>query len=130
MDAKNSNRQELRKFGLAFSAAILIVPGVFCWVFVQPYPWQVTAPAAAFLSLLAAFQPRAVKWIRALWMAFAGIVAWINTRLLLGAFFYLCFSPLAWLVRKSRHPLELERQDCESYYVRAPVKKSDMRKTY
>ncbi len=52
----------------------------------------------AFVAVAAAV-PAAALGVRAAWMKFAGAIGWVNSRILLGIFFFLIITPVA-LIRR------------------------------
>lgn len=55
-----------------------------------------------------------------IWMKFAAILAWINTRLILIVMFYLVFTPIGFIMRLfgiDQLGLKMEK-DRESYWIR------------
>jgi uncharacterized protein involved in cysteine biosynthesis len=66
---------------------------------------------------------RFLNWIKPaydLWMKFAAVLAWINTRLILIAMFYLVFTPIGLIMRlfgSDQLGLRIEK-DKRSYWVK------------
>ncbi len=93
----DASRTNVRKFGFLFGgislalAAYMIVRGNGAWV------WAVAA-AAAFAAGGAAGYPL-LKPAYTVWMLFAFALGWINTRVILGVFFYLVMTPLGIILR-------------------------------
>ena len=89
---KKTTARDLRKFGLA-------VGGIFCglaaWLLIRSggasWPGFVFAMIGAPLVLFGAALPRALGPVHQVWMAFAHILGWINTRIILGVVFYTVF---------------------------------------
>lgn len=130
MKQSQTNRRDLRNFGLTMAIALLIAPGLFCWLFSRAYPWNITLPAALILTAAALLNPGLLRTLHVAWMAFAKALGWVNSRIVLAVFYYLCFSPIAWIVRTRTTPLDLKKNEGESYFIRSLPSKSDMRKTY
>lgn len=96
---KKTDHKGLRQFGLQMALVIpilfgFLLPWLFGW-FWPLWPWMV---AAGFLSLALAYAPGLYYPYR-VWMAFAAVMGWLNTRLLLGVVFYLLMAPLGLLLR-------------------------------
>lgn len=116
MDTLDTSKRSLKKFGMTMGAALLVITLLMlirhrreagCPVFI----------AFLFFSLgLAA--PGLLRPFYVLWMRFALVLGWINTRLILGVLFYLVFTPIAIVLRLLRTDLldvRIEKQR-ESYW--------------
>jgi polyferredoxin len=113
-----SESRESRIFGVAL-AAILAALGALALFKDHPARAAVLLPAALASAALPFVAPR--LWIRGfrLWMKVAEGLAWISTRVLLGAFFYLVLAPFGILSRRFRQdPLDLEWKDGKPTYWR------------
>jgi saxitoxin biosynthesis operon SxtJ-like protein len=86
-------RKHLRSFGL-------IVGGIFALLGVWPAVWRGqplrlwSLILGGLLLVLALAWPRSLTHVYRLWMTVGEALGWINTRLILGAIFYLIFTPL------------------------------------
>ncbi|SNY49506.1 hypothetical protein SAMN06297280_1440 [Arsukibacterium tuosuense] len=93
----------LRTFGWQMAIAIplvfsLLLPWLFGWLGAGRMPLWPLAVSVVFL-LLAVTWPAGLYYPYRLWMAFARVMAWLNTRLLLGIVFYLLILPLGLVLR-------------------------------
>jgi hypothetical protein len=110
--------REIRKFGLMFAA---IAAGIAAYSYFRhgaAWPWW-TGAAAFFLITGLLIKP-ALRPIYKGWMAFAFVLGWINTRLILGIFFYFVFTPVGLILRltgKDLLQLKLDRSS-STYWVR------------
>jgi len=93
----NTTRRELRKFGITFFV-ILEVVSVYLW-FQQHGIWPWCAGAGVFFLGAGLLIPQLLRPIFNMWMKLAFVLAWINTRLILGVFFYLILTPTGLLMR-------------------------------
>lgn len=90
--------RRLRGFGLT-------VGGVFLAIGLWPVVWSGTDPriwALAIGSVLVLFGgmlPRALEPVYRGWMALGHVLGWINTRIILGMFFFGILTPLAVIAR-------------------------------
>ena len=87
------DKKGLRDFGL-------ITGGLFIAIFGLLFPWlfNVNIPVwpfnlAGILWILALLIPNALKPIYTVWMSFALILGWINTRIILALVFYIVITP-------------------------------------
>ena len=105
----NASRQEVRKFGLTFAALCAASVGVMLYKHNPHWPYG----AAAALVFLAAglFAYPLLRPVYIGWMKFAFVLGWINTRILLGIFFYLILAPGGLLLRLFGKDLLDERID-------------------
>jgi len=111
--------KELREFGLIFGAIFVSLFGLLLpWLIDKPFPiwpWWVFLVSAS----LAIIYPLSLKPFYKLWMAFGGVMAWINTRLILGIVFYLVFLPFGLVLKLlGKDPLSRKiNNKLESYRV-------------
>jgi Saxitoxin biosynthesis operon protein SxtJ len=111
-------RRQLRDFGL-------LVGGIFGVIGLWPLLWRQQSPRTwamvlfAVLVLPALVAPPILAPAYRAWMKLAEVLAWINTRILLGAVFYGVVTPIGLVMRLlGRDPMhrQLDRQG-ESYRV-------------
>ncbi len=114
----------LRKFGLTVGGVFLLLGGVSWWRGHEVAPiamWMLGVP----LVVLGAVAPSWLAPVERRWMAMAEVLAWINTRVILGAFFFLIVTPVGWVRRRYDDPLDRRMHDGRtSIWVpreRAPV---------
>ena len=89
----------LRRFGWQMTLAWPLFFGVVLpWLFAADWPLWPWLVAACFASL-AAIRPQLLYWPSRLWFVFAGVMGWINTRLVLALVFFLLMTPLGLLLR-------------------------------
>ena len=114
--------KQLRSFGL-------LVGGVFSVIGAWPLIfrredlrlWALTL--AVLLILPALVYPKSLRWPYRVWMAIGHVLAYINTRIILGIIFFGLFTPMGFIMRlfgwdRLRRRLEL---GAESYrLVREP----------
>ncbi|GHC00855.1 SxtJ family membrane protein [Thermomonas carbonis] len=117
--------RELRWFGAILAVALVVV---FCLLLPLLYsreiPWWPVG-IAALLVLLAATWPRSLAPMHRGWMRVGNVLGWINTRLLLGAVFFLLVVPLGALMRLlGRHGIARGR-DASAASYRVPVTSKD-----
>jgi len=86
------------------------------------WPWF--GGGGVFFLFTGLFLEPALRPVYAGWMKFAHVLGWVNTRLLLGLFFYLVLTPVALVLRLGGKDLLDQRLDrsARSYWVkRTPV---------
>jgi len=72
---------------------------------------------AAGALLVCAASPVAAVWFHKRWMAFAGILGSVNSRIVLSLFFYLVMAPVGFIARRAGHdPLERRKERGPSYW--------------
>jgi hypothetical protein len=114
----NASRKNVRNFGLLFTAICLLATAYLVFKGQSLWPW--TACAAAFFGLSAFAAYPVLKPLYTVWMLFAFALGWVNTRLLLGAFFYLVVTPIGLLLRLTGKDLLDEKIDpsAKSYWIK------------
>ena len=93
----NSSPKELRKFGLMFSV-LCVAAGAYS-LYRGGHAWPWLAGGAVFFLATGLFIHPVLRPVYIGWMKFAHVLGWINTRLLLGIFFYLILTPAGFLMR-------------------------------
>ena len=93
----NESPREVRKFGFLFAAIGAVITAFFLWKGNPGWPW--VAGVAVLFLLGGALAPSALRPVYRLWMRFAFILAWINTRVLLTLFFFLVVTPVGVMMR-------------------------------
>ena len=114
MDAK-----ALKSFGLMMTWAFPLFIGIIApWLISLPLQWWTLWVSLFFVSL-ALIAPKLLYWPYKIWMFVAGIIGFINTRLLLGVTFYLLIFPIG-LVLKLTNKLQFKKtnQQHSNYVVR------------
>ena len=102
-------RKEVRKFGILFTGVCIIVA---LYLLYRGRPIWIWFVGGALFFLLSGFLGYPI--LRPLylgWMKFAAILGWINTRLLLGVFFYLILTPIGIVMRLFGKDLLDQRSD-------------------
>ena len=81
--------------------------------------YRILCLLSAFFLAGAIFSPALLKTIYVLWMKFAFVLGWVNTRIILFAIFYLIFTPIGLVMRLFRDPLERKiDKDASTYWVK------------
>lgn len=93
----NSGKAELRKFGLSVGAALAILGGIFFWLEKPFYPYLLY-PGTALIAL-GWLLPGILKPLQRVWMAFAVIMGWVMSRVILILLYYLVLTPVALIAR-------------------------------
>ena len=110
--------RDLRKFGLAVGG---VFSGIATWILIKnsgdSWAGFVFAMLGAPLVLFGAAMPRALAVPHRVWMVFARILGWINTRLILGVVFYTAFlfGRLFLLIRRN-DPMQRRPDPSRSTY--------------
>jgi hypothetical protein len=93
----NASDKEVRKFGIMFSIICLGIAGYSYYKSGTVWPWFLGGSvlfALGGLALRSALRPVYVGW-----MKFAFVLGWVNTRLILGVFFYAILTPIGVIMR-------------------------------
>lgn len=125
-------KEELRKFGL-ITAGLFITFFGFLIPWIWSFPWPIWPWIVAItLSSLALMAPASLKPVYIVWMRFAGILGWINTRIILMVIFYLIFLPIGLIMRVFNDPMRrrLDKR-IKTYRIQSkPPKNENMEKIY
>lgn len=78
---------------------------------------------AAVLTLIGLLVPVAARGFHRFWMGVAGVLGYINSRILLSLLYYGVFFPYGLVSRLLRDPLNRRRPRSESYWVERPYTK-------
>jgi len=117
----DASDKHVRSFGVLFSAIAL---GIAVYSFIkngQAWPWL--AGASAVFLITGLFIRPVLRPLYVVWMRFAAILAWFNTRLILGVFFYGILTPVgAFLRLQGKDPLtrRIDRTASSYWIKRAP----------
>jgi len=117
--SRTQSVRQLRHFGF-------LVGGIFGFIGLWPLLWRHQNPrlwALALTVLLgvpALVAPRILAPVYRAWMALGEVLAWINTRIILGVVFYGVVTPIGLVMRLTGHdPMRRQfEQAGESYRVR------------
>jgi saxitoxin biosynthesis operon SxtJ-like protein len=95
---------DLRKFGLTVGAAFLLFGGISWWRGHDVAP-RVLWTLGALLIVPGVVAPRLLGPIQRWWMAGAAFLGHVNTRVLLTVAYYVVLTPLGFVMRLVRDPL-------------------------
>ncbi len=128
----DTSRDAVKKTGKAFLIAFSIVAmfiflkhahveGWTNWSWAEGVAalwWKVFLIAGIVISVLSRAAYPVMKPFHVAWMTFAHLLAWLNTRILLGVFFYLIVTPTGLLMRVFGKDLLDEKIDksAQSYW--------------
>jgi hypothetical protein len=105
IDTVDTSPKKIRNFGLMFGALGIIGAAYSVWKGGAYAVWWLGGGAAFALGGLVA-KPL-LRPVYVVWMKFAFVLGWINTRVILGLFFYLVMTPIGLLMRLGGNdPLE------------------------
>ncbi len=125
-------KKELREFGLTTSGLFIIFFGFlipWIWNFQWPiWPWII----AFTLSPLALVAPGVLKPVYVVWIRFAEILGWINTRIILTLIFFLIFLPFGLVMRIFNDPMSRKLDEkIKTYRIQSRQPKNEnMEKIY
>lgn len=104
IDAIPTGPREWRRFGLLFMTVFGLVAA---YMFLKgSAAWWAVAIGAALSGSTGLLAPRLLRVPHTLWMQFAGILGWVNTRVLLTLFFCIVLTPVGVVMRLfGRDPL-------------------------
>jgi hypothetical protein len=124
----DASRKNVRNFGFLFggiflaASLLMIYRGNGAWIWAALATVLFGAGGVAGYPLL--------KPVYTAWMMFAFVLGWINTRVLLGVFFYLVVTPLGLFLRLTGKDLLDEKLDrgAATYWLKRERKPFDRRR--
>jgi hypothetical protein len=96
-EATKTTRQEVRKFGLMFSA--LCFGACAYLIYLQNDSWVWLACGSGFFLVTGLVGYVILRPIYMGWMKFALALGWVSTRVLLGIFFFFIVTPVGLMMR-------------------------------
>ena len=115
-----NSTKELRSFALVMMWAIpLLFIVIIPWLFDTAAKYQVLWLSGLLGGLYLVF-PKGIYPFYRVWMFIAGILGWINTRLLLGIVFYLLILPIGFVMRtlgKLHYRAKL-KEDSSTFWIK------------
>jgi len=96
----DASRDAVKKTGKAFLIAGSAIAAFLFWkTGFEGHAWRWFLGSGIALFGASRFAYSIMKPIHIGWMRFAFLLGWVNTRILLGAFFYLILTPIGLLMR-------------------------------
>jgi hypothetical protein len=102
--APEVSRTELKKFAWVMAGALALFGAIGLYRGGHSIPIGLLIAAGAFL-LAGVIAPAALRPVHRAWMKLAHILGWINTRLILGGFFYVILTPVSVAMRLTSRDL-------------------------
>ncbi len=118
-----ATRRDLRNFGITFGVVTLVIAAFFAWKG-RTGPAQGFGIASLVFFLAAALVPGLLRPFFGPWMKFAEILGYINTRILLGLFYYVGVTPTGLLMRLAgKDPMTrtFKQKGAPTYWSKPPV---------
>jgi hypothetical protein len=111
-----STKKDLRNFGFAVGAVLLIIGGLLFWKERPSYPYFLGI--GAFLIVSGLIFPALLKPLQKAWMTLAVILGWIMTRVILSILYYLVVTPIGVIAKLTgTRFLELKyNKEAKSYW--------------
>ncbi len=97
MDKLNLDKSNLKKFGITMGVAFFVI-ALFLLIRHRHNPLPVLSISAIFF-ISAFIMPSILKPLYIIWMKFAFMLSWFNTRLILFIIFYLILAPIGLVMR-------------------------------
>ena len=118
--------KELRKFGFVTGGMlILFFAGLIPWIWTLSIPvWPFYA--AGVLAAMALIWPASLGPVYTVWMKFAEVLGWVNTRIILSVIFFAMFFPLGVIMRLFNDPMRRKLDETAiSYRVESRLPKPE-----
>ena len=127
LEHRTHSKGEMRKFSWVMASALAIFGAlslykgnhkisIFLWLF-----------GTIFLGY-GLILPMALAPVYRVWMKFAHVLAWVNTRIILGLFFYVILTPISLLMRVFHRDVlrrKFDRSLASYWQVRKPLKSAN-----
>jgi hypothetical protein len=101
----------------------IVLLGIAAWNFWRERPpvWVTTATAGGILITISFLWTAGSVAFHRVWMKFAHVLGWVNTRILLGLMFYGAIAPYGLLMRLfGRDVLRRRGRSQETYWIARP----------
>ncbi len=92
MEKLDLSRENLRKFGITMSIAFSVIALII--FFKRGHSNTTVQVISGLFLMMGIFLANLLKPLYIIWMKFAFILGWINTRIILLIIFYLLFTPI------------------------------------
>jgi hypothetical protein len=117
IDRHSAPESSDRKFGFVFAAVSACIAGLPVLHNEAPRWWALGASAA--FGLAAIVQPQTLHPLNRCWIAFGNVLHRVVSPIVMGAIFFLCVTPIAWIMRwRGNDLLGLRlRSDLKSYWI-------------
>jgi hypothetical protein len=103
----------------AFPAVFM---GLLPWLFEQSIHWWPAVISGVLLVLYFVY-PSGIYYPYRVWMAIAGVLGWINTRIILGLAFYLLIFPIGLLMRSiGKLQYQTKMNETDSFWIKREQK--------
>jgi heme/copper-type cytochrome/quinol oxidase subunit 4 len=104
-----------RSFGFVFAVVFALIG---CWpLFSGRSPRLWALGLAALFALVGAIQPALLHQLNRLWMALGRALHKVVSPLIMSAVFFVCVTPIAWIMRGHYLLLLRRRPDLSSYWI-------------
>lgn len=123
----NAAPRQLRQFGMMIGVILLAIAGLLLWK--QRGGYFACASVGIGFIVAALALPAALKPVFKAWMAFAVVMGFIMTRVILTVFFFGVFTPMALAIKLFGKDLLSERWNkaAATYWVKRPREPFDPR---
>ena len=112
--SKGPNNPE-RSFGVSVCAVLLVI-ALALWWRGRVGRAEILGGIGAVLLFFGVVQPKLLKWPSAVWWRFAGVLAYVNARILLTVLFSVLLVPLSFIWRViGKDPLARRREKFEGW---------------
>ncbi|PCH96206.1 MAG: hypothetical protein COB83_06305 [Gammaproteobacteria bacterium] len=116
--AQKTTTKELKEFGLLMTWAFPLFIGIIApWILGKGLQWWTLWVSLFFVSL-AMLAPKLIYWPYKAWMFIAGIIGFINTRLILGFTFYFLIFPTGMALRLFNKLQFKKKNNSSSNYIK------------
>ena len=124
LEHRAHSKSEMRKFSWVMASALAIFGALSLYKGNHKISILLWSLGAMFLGC-GLFLPLALVPVYRVWMKFAHVLAWINTRIILGLFFYVILTPISILMRVTHRDVlrrKFDRSSSSYWHIRKPLK--------
>ncbi len=117
-------RHPERSFGISVGVVLCLIAAFFLWRG-RIARAEIVGGVGAVLLVFGLIRPRLLKWPSAVWWRFAGVLAYVNTRVLLTVLFTVVLVPLAMVWRVTGKDPLARRRSTWTGWQRYPARYRD-----
>ena len=121
------SKKEIRTWAIIMATILTVIGTIQYLVWGHDRAASVFWIIAVFFFIPGLLIPQALRPVYQLWLKLALILAWVNTRIIMFAAFFLVFTPIGLVTRLLRIDLIKQRWDrkAETYWIKRPEEPFD-----
>ena len=125
MTEVGENPRQAKQSALMVGAVLLLIAAWNVWKD-RPLVYEIAGGCGLLLILVGLLWPAAARIFHRGWMRFAGVLGYVNSRILLSLMFYLVFTPYGLVMRAfGRDTMNRRGAGKQSYWIRRAKTRQD-----